>query len=318
VAKQYLRILTILGVETSPSKTYISSELCEFAKRLTYQGEEITPFPISSISDQWWSIPLVVAALRGEERKGFLPLYGVPRAVRALQEFCNPKAGKVYLSKVFEEALLCELGTKLLSGEISARDYFIAVGGVSFQIGVEDQDDSFDRVIMTFLSYLFQSSLKGDGSPFAFYDETEFLHLKSCGSLDWPEFEQSFPVLHVLVRLSKDLFSLESNLGRPFEKSDTWRDLIKWMYNPFAVDLLGTDNPKRSARVSHRLGRLVRKATLSPEYFSQVLSDISRSPLQDRGLILTLRSPGGLRDQAVFRVDHDDEVGLSWDPFLGK
>jgi len=90
------------------------------------------------------------------------------------------------------------------------------------------------------------------------------------------------------------------------------------MYNPFAVDLLGTDNPKRSARVSHRLGRLVRKATLSPEYFSRVLSDISRSPLQDRGLILTLRSPGGLRDQAVFRVDHDDEVGLSWDPFLGK
>jgi hypothetical protein len=95
VARQYLKILGILGVEASPSKTYVSKELCEFAKRLLYRGQEITPFPVSSVSDQWWSIPLVVSALRGEARKGYTTLSGIPSAVRALQEKVNPKSGRV-------------------------------------------------------------------------------------------------------------------------------------------------------------------------------------------------------------------------------
>lgn len=41
----------------------------------------------------------------------------------------NPKAGRVYLDQVFRDAYLCELGTKLLSGEISAGTYFSAVSG---------------------------------------------------------------------------------------------------------------------------------------------------------------------------------------------
>lgn len=53
VALKYLQILEVLGVETSPSKTYVSKELCEFAKRLLYRGQEVTPFPVSSVSDQW-------------------------------------------------------------------------------------------------------------------------------------------------------------------------------------------------------------------------------------------------------------------------
>jgi hypothetical protein len=143
-------------------------------------------------------------------------------------------------------------------------------------------------------------------------------HLKSCGSLDWPEFEKSYPVIHVLVGMSKDLFKLESDMGLPFEKSDTWRDLVKWMYNPFSVDPLGTDNPKRAARVSHRLGRQACRLMNSPEAMSKLMSRVSRSPFQDSGLILTLRVPGGLREARDSRVDHSEYSGQVWNQRLGK
>jgi hypothetical protein len=38
-----------LGVDFSPSKTYESKFFSEFAKRLHYKGEEVTPFPISAV-----------------------------------------------------------------------------------------------------------------------------------------------------------------------------------------------------------------------------------------------------------------------------
>jgi len=90
IGKVYLRILTLLGVEYSPSKTYVSRRMCEFAKRVVVQGEEVTPFPISSVSGQPWSIPLVVSAIRGERQKEYYPISGIPKAVRSLQETVYP------------------------------------------------------------------------------------------------------------------------------------------------------------------------------------------------------------------------------------
>lgn len=94
VGRQYMRILDTLGLDYSPSKTYITQEMCEFAKRILVRGEEVTPFPISSISENPWSIPMAVSAIRGEERKGYRPLLGIPQAVRSLQETSFPSLGK--------------------------------------------------------------------------------------------------------------------------------------------------------------------------------------------------------------------------------
>lgn len=104
VAKKYLKLLNQLDVEVSKSKTYISSEICEFAKRLIYQGDEITPFPISSVSNHPWNIPLVVSALKGEERKGYLAFRGIPEAVRSLQAITRPSSGTKYLGEVRDSA----------------------------------------------------------------------------------------------------------------------------------------------------------------------------------------------------------------------
>lgn len=51
VAKEYLAIMAGLGVEISESKTFISHDMYEFAKRVILRGREVTPAPFGSMFD---------------------------------------------------------------------------------------------------------------------------------------------------------------------------------------------------------------------------------------------------------------------------
>jgi len=47
VADTYLFLISCLGMEFSPDKTYISEGVAEFAKSLFCHGEDLTPFPLA-------------------------------------------------------------------------------------------------------------------------------------------------------------------------------------------------------------------------------------------------------------------------------
>jgi len=47
VAETYLELISYLGMEYSPDKTYIVRGAAEFAKSLFKQGEDLTPFPLA-------------------------------------------------------------------------------------------------------------------------------------------------------------------------------------------------------------------------------------------------------------------------------
>lgn len=47
VADTYLDLISCLGMEYSPDKTYIANGVAEFAKSLFCQGEDLTPFPLA-------------------------------------------------------------------------------------------------------------------------------------------------------------------------------------------------------------------------------------------------------------------------------
>jgi len=51
VADMYKDLIRQLGVDYSPSKTYESAHFFEFAKRLFYKGNEISPFPLAGLSE---------------------------------------------------------------------------------------------------------------------------------------------------------------------------------------------------------------------------------------------------------------------------
>lgn len=81
LGEEYRRVITKLGVEVSAAKTYKSSGFAEFAKRLLFLGEEVTPFPVSSVYNAGGDSSLLVASMMGEEKKGLRALSGIPGAV---------------------------------------------------------------------------------------------------------------------------------------------------------------------------------------------------------------------------------------------
>jgi hypothetical protein len=123
LAEEYLAMLVALGVEVSSAKTYVSPHMCEFAKRYLFEGEEVTPFPVSSVTSNLGDVSLLVSGMMGETRKGLRPSSGIPGAVETLSRVI----GRSYrtsreLSKMAREV---ELGTLFVQGFVEAGEFLL-------------------------------------------------------------------------------------------------------------------------------------------------------------------------------------------------
>jgi len=70
LAEEYLKVIKSLGLEVSELKTHISPVLYEFAKRLVYKDQEITPFPISALAESESRSYILTSLLIETENKG--------------------------------------------------------------------------------------------------------------------------------------------------------------------------------------------------------------------------------------------------------
>lgn len=75
LASSYVDIMSELGVEISKTKTHEGKTFAEFAKRLLYQGSEITQFPITAMVEGRAIYSLVIQSLEGASERGFIPLF---------------------------------------------------------------------------------------------------------------------------------------------------------------------------------------------------------------------------------------------------
>lgn len=89
VAEKYLNIMTSqLDVEISKTKSLVSQDTFEFAKRIFYQGEEMTAFPLAAVHECYkdvtslWSV-MAVARERGYD---FVEYMKLPVVVKSLWE----------------------------------------------------------------------------------------------------------------------------------------------------------------------------------------------------------------------------------------
>nr|UJQ92520.1 MAG: putative RNA-dependent RNA polymerase [Mitoviridae sp.] len=126
LAKKYLETIQALGVSISELKTHSSTKLFEFAKRLVLEGTEITPFPISSLSESSRRFYLLVNLLREETRKGWTWSSGIPATVDKFYtdvlEFNSRKAVEFR-----ERSFLTEIITDVMRGVMPANDGLIAI-----------------------------------------------------------------------------------------------------------------------------------------------------------------------------------------------
>lgn len=85
IARTYVSILTIMGVEINKTKSLISYSLCEFAKRYWYRGVEVTPLPISGLLRTYEKVYLLIPFIEslvkvnwltqeGLKSKGIIPI----------------------------------------------------------------------------------------------------------------------------------------------------------------------------------------------------------------------------------------------------
>lgn len=82
LALKYAEVMGILGVEISQLKSHESPHFLEFAKRIFYKGQEVSPFPISALQQTANKFYLIASVLWELERKGaWISTRGIPEAV---------------------------------------------------------------------------------------------------------------------------------------------------------------------------------------------------------------------------------------------
>jgi len=121
LAKLYLEVMSQLGVDISHSKSHASAKLFEFAKRLILDGAEVTPFPISSLSESSSRFYLMVNLLLEESKKGWTWSGGIPSTIQA---FYQTVLGfnSTFAAKIRERSFLNELIIHIMKGTLAAHD----------------------------------------------------------------------------------------------------------------------------------------------------------------------------------------------------
>jgi len=71
VGEMYMKVIKSLHVEYSPAKTHRSQDFFEFAKRVFYKGEEVSPFPISALRASSRSSDTLVLVIKEAIDRGF-------------------------------------------------------------------------------------------------------------------------------------------------------------------------------------------------------------------------------------------------------
>jgi len=127
VAETYMSLLSSLHVDYSPAKTHQSKDFYEFAKRIIYKKEEISPFPISAIFTATRSSDTLVTVLRDVRERGW-KLGNVSSSVRLyfslVKEFRSKVCKKIEIDSLCFDAVL-----DLTQGSVLAVDVFNDVAG---------------------------------------------------------------------------------------------------------------------------------------------------------------------------------------------
>lgn len=126
LAKAYLEKMSALGVQISPLKTHESHELFEFAKRLVYNGEEITPFPISSLVESSHRFFLMVNLLKEEAGRGWFWRSGIPATVGAFYTTVL-RYNRKFSAIIENRACSTEIMMNIMRGIITAEDGLITI-----------------------------------------------------------------------------------------------------------------------------------------------------------------------------------------------
>jgi hypothetical protein len=121
VAEMYLRVIRDLGVDVSPSKTHVSTTTYEFAKRWIHKGDEITPFPLSSLKENDRRYYTFVNLLIEVREKGWLLSCSIPEAIDTYYTFVKKFPSRMR-KKLSLKVIVSEVMMYIMNGTLSANE----------------------------------------------------------------------------------------------------------------------------------------------------------------------------------------------------
>jgi hypothetical protein len=290
VGERYVSLIQELGVEVSPEKTYISSRMCEFAKRYLRHGREISPFPVSAVSNEY-DVPGIVSSLAGETRKGYFPKDGIPGAVRRLMKIKRPKLKERELNEIEAQAFHCEAATNFFSGVITASEFTTLLCDHHSGRGVSEWTGEI--LIQTALVELLTESLGAEeGSFISEFDRVERQLYQLPAPVVVAPLRACIPVLALGPDVDSHVRKMERDLSLVNWTKGEWKELIKLIYNPFSRYSFDSSPARIRARVSYRLGAKVRAFFEDPVLLATVNSRRLNRPFTRAGLVLSMRALG--------------------------
>jgi len=165
---KYVEMMTRLGVTFSPLKTHESFTLFEFAKRLFFKGQEVTPFPISSLKEVSKRYYLLVNLLAEQEVRGWIPVEGIPQAIGQFYKLVSQKNSK-FSAKLRDKSYFSDLIMKVIRGTIAAdKALNTLIGYFGYQIRQLTEQESLgilSNVAVESFAESNPANAKGGGYP---------------------------------------------------------------------------------------------------------------------------------------------------------
>jgi len=102
VAASYRELCSLLDMPISETKTHVSENTYEFAKRWIHAGEEITPFSLAGIFETWKRYPLLSNFLDTQQQHGWIPPEeGAPGILSLLYDCFHKHSQKERVLKLY-------------------------------------------------------------------------------------------------------------------------------------------------------------------------------------------------------------------------
>lgn len=127
MARTYVSILKIMGVEVNSTKSLISYTLCEFAKRYWYKGEEITPLPLSGLIKSLKRVYLLIPFIESLVKINWLTQEVVDQRIISIVLSIYRSLGLPRLRRLALKAKIFNLSSKVLKSKISESDGLHAI-----------------------------------------------------------------------------------------------------------------------------------------------------------------------------------------------
>jgi hypothetical protein len=125
VGEYYIQVIRKLGVEVSDLKTHKSQNFFEFAKRLFYEGQEFTPFPVSALKESARRYYRLVNLFEEQQRRGYVS-QGIPASVASFYEYVKLRPSK-FRKKMFDKSQIVERIMRIMRDPSSSEEHLNAI-----------------------------------------------------------------------------------------------------------------------------------------------------------------------------------------------